>query len=46
MQLPNFLLYGANGYTAGLIIRMAADYGVRPILAGRSAAAIRPLAEQ
>ena len=46
MQLPNFLLYGANGYTAGLIIRMAADYGVRPILAGRSEAAIRPLAEQ
>lgn len=46
MQNTSFLLYGANGYTAGLIIRMAAEYGVQPILAGRNEAAIQALAAQ
>jgi short subunit dehydrogenase-like uncharacterized protein len=32
----SFLLYGANGYTGKLIARMASDYGLTPILAGRS----------
>ncbi|MCA6476027.1 MAG: NAD(P)H-binding protein, partial [Chitinophagaceae bacterium] len=41
-----FLLYGANGYTAGLIIRFAGEYGLKPVLAGRNEAAIRSLAEQ
>lgn len=40
-----FLLYGANGYTGQLIIQLAAEYGLKPILAGRSAAPLQALAE-
>lgn len=40
----NFLIYGANGYTGELITRMAAERGMRPIVAGRNAAAIKALA--
>jgi short subunit dehydrogenase-like uncharacterized protein len=40
------LLYGANGYTGELIARFAQQYGITPILAGRTAAAIEPLAKQ
>ena len=32
----SFLLYGATGYTGGLIARLAAERGVRPVLAGRN----------
>jgi short subunit dehydrogenase-like uncharacterized protein len=39
-----FLLYGANGYTGRLILRRALDSGLRPLLAGRSAAEIEALA--
>ena len=39
-----FLLYGATGYTAQLIIGLADSYGLRPILAGRAAAAVTSLA--
>jgi short subunit dehydrogenase-like uncharacterized protein len=42
----SILLYGANGYTGTLIARMAAEYGITPILAGRSENNIKPLAEQ
>ena len=42
----NFLIYGANGYTGELITRMAAERGLKPILAGRNEAAIRELAEK
>jgi short subunit dehydrogenase-like uncharacterized protein len=45
MSNSRFLLYGANGYTGQLIARLAADYGLKPILAGRNENAIRPLAE-
>jgi short subunit dehydrogenase-like uncharacterized protein len=38
------LLYGATGYTAGLILERCLARGLRPILAGRSGA-IRALAE-
>lgn len=31
-----FLLYGAYGYSGRLIARMAKDFGLEPILAGRS----------
>lgn len=41
----SFLLYGANGYTAGLIIGLAKTYGVQPILAGRNEEKIRVLAQ-
>ncbi|HEX8097686.1 MAG TPA: saccharopine dehydrogenase NADP-binding domain-containing protein [Pyrinomonadaceae bacterium] len=30
-----FLIYGANGYTGGLIARLAVEGGLRPVLAGR-----------
>lgn len=39
----SFLLYGANGYTGELIARYAADYDLRPTLAGRRKEAIEPL---
>lgn len=37
------LIYGANGYTAGLIAEAAVQRGMRPVLAGRSEA-VRPIA--
>lgn len=40
------MLYGANGYTGELIARQAASEGLRPILAGRDAAAIERLAAE
>ncbi|MCW5956099.1 MAG: saccharopine dehydrogenase NADP-binding domain-containing protein [Pyrinomonadaceae bacterium] len=42
----NFLIYGANGYTGELITRFAADRGLKPIIAGRNEAAIKPIAEK
>lgn len=44
--MDEILLYGANGYTAGLIIEMAGEYGVKLILAGRSEVKLKPLAEK
>ncbi len=41
-----FLIYGANGYTGELITRMAAERGLKPILAGRSEASISELASK
>jgi len=41
-----WLLYGANGYTGRLIARLAARRGLAPILAGRSAKRIEPLAAE
>ena len=40
---PQFLLYGANGYTGELTARLAAQRGLRAILAGRNAADITAL---
>ena len=40
-----FLLYGANGYTGVIIAKLAQHYGLQPILAGRTEANIKPLAE-
>ena len=42
--MSSFLIYGANGYTGELITRYAVERGMRPILAGRSEAAIKELA--
>ncbi|MGB7210499.1 MAG: saccharopine dehydrogenase NADP-binding domain-containing protein, partial [Pyrinomonadaceae bacterium] len=42
--MPNFLIYGANGYTGELITRYAVERGMKPILAGRNATAIGELA--
>lgn len=44
MDDNSFLLYGANGYTGELIARYAADYNLRPILAGRRADVLKSLA--
>ncbi|HEX7808871.1 MAG TPA: saccharopine dehydrogenase NADP-binding domain-containing protein [Thermoanaerobaculia bacterium] len=41
-----WLLYGANGYTGELIAREAVRRNMRPILAGRDAAKIEPLARE
>jgi short subunit dehydrogenase-like uncharacterized protein len=41
-----FLLYGANGYTGKIILEYAAQYGLTPVIAGRSADKLKPLAEQ
>jgi short subunit dehydrogenase-like uncharacterized protein len=46
MSQNSFLLYGANGYTGQLIAKMAHQYGLKPILAGRSEQLIRLLAEE
>ena len=43
---PDWMIYGANGYTGELIAREAARRGLRPVLGGRSAAAIVPLAAE
>jgi short subunit dehydrogenase-like uncharacterized protein len=44
--VDSFLIYGANGYTGGLIARGAATRGHRPLLAGRSSAAVEALARE
>ena len=41
-----FLIYGANGYTGELITRFAAEKGLKPILAGRSAIKVEELAKK
>src|SRR5688500_7320693 len=42
--MADFLLYGATGYTGSLIARAAVAAGLRPVLAGRDAAALAGLA--
>ncbi len=42
----SWLIYGANGYTGELCAREAARRGLTPVLAGRSADAVRALAEE
>ena len=42
--MPNFLIYGANGYTGDLVAREAVRQGLRPILAGRNREGITALA--
>lgn len=41
-----WMLYGATGYTGVLLAEEAARRGLRPLLAGRSEAKLRPLAER
>jgi short subunit dehydrogenase-like uncharacterized protein len=42
----NFLIYGANGYTGELIVRYAAERGMKAILAGRNARKVEALAKK
>lgn len=39
------LIYGAYGFTGAGISKLAADYGITPVLAGRNASKLKPLAE-
>jgi short subunit dehydrogenase-like uncharacterized protein len=41
-----WLIYGASGYTGGLLAEEAVRRGHRPVLAGRSAEKLRPLADR
>jgi short subunit dehydrogenase-like uncharacterized protein len=41
-----WMIYGANGYTGELIAREAVSRGERPLLAGRTAEKIEPLARE
>ena len=45
MSENQFLLYGANGYTGQLIAKLSSTYNLQPILAGRTEANIKPLAD-
>lgn len=42
----DWLIYGANGYTGTLIAEAAAQQGLRPVLAGRNAAALEALGQR
>lgn len=42
----NWMVYGANGYTGELIAEVAQRRGLSPILAGRRAEAVEPLADR
>ena len=44
--MSEFLIYGASGYTGALCAEHAVALGLRPILAGRSRAKLRPLADR
>ena len=41
-----WMIYGANGYTGKMAVAEAVRRGLKPVLAGRSAAALEPLAKQ
>jgi short subunit dehydrogenase-like uncharacterized protein len=41
-----WLLYGVNGYTGRLLAERAVAAGARPVVAGRRAEAVRPIAER
>lgn len=44
--MAKWMIYGANGYSGELTARHAVAQGLQPILAGRSAEKIKPLAEE
>ena len=44
--MGNFLVYGATGFTGRLIAEHAVERGLNPVLAGRNAAKLRPLADR
>ena len=46
MSHSNWMIYGAYGFTGRLLVAEAVDHGHRPILAGRSALKLAPLAEK
>ena len=42
----DWIIYGAYGYTGELVVREAIAQGRRPILAGRTEAKLKPLADK
>ena len=46
MSDSSWMIYGANGYTAQIIIKVAQERGMKPILAGRNSKVIEALAEE
>jgi short subunit dehydrogenase-like uncharacterized protein len=44
--MPDWMIYGANGYTGQLVARLAVARGEQPILAGRDRAAVAALATE
>jgi saccharopine dehydrogenase (NAD+, L-lysine-forming) len=44
--MSDWLVYGANGYTGRLIAEEAVRRGMKPVLGGRRADAVRPIAER
>src|SRR5262249_9783238 len=44
--MPDFLVYGANGYTGDLVSREAVRQGLRPVVAGRNRDALTRLADE
>lgn len=46
MSHLRWLLYGATGYTGVLVAEEAVKYGMTPVLAGRNAEKLRPLAKR
>jgi len=42
----DWMIYGANGYTGKLVVEEAVRRGLRPVLAGRSAAALEAIAHK
>ena len=44
--MPTWMIYGANGYTGQLLVEEAVRRGHSPLLAGRSAAKLKPIAER
>ncbi|MFQ3322964.1 MAG: short subunit dehydrogenase-like uncharacterized protein [Pseudomonadales bacterium] len=45
MSHDNWMIYGANGYTGKIAAEQAAEKGRRPLLAGRSEAKVKPVAD-
>jgi short subunit dehydrogenase-like uncharacterized protein len=45
MSHDNWMIYGANGYTGEIAAEQAAEKGRRPLLAGRSEAKVKPIAD-
>src|SRR5262249_2099851 len=44
--MADWMIYGANGYTGALVAEEGVRRGHTPLLAGRSASKLRPLAER
>ncbi len=43
--MPTLMIYGAHGYSGGLIVRQAKRRGFRPVLAGRHGKSVAELAK-